>query len=92
MRAITRRLRLLEAELAPRVNPATQRPADILAERQRAGGHIHEPLDRASLNLPPGTHLNCRETLRLANQLRRERDRQRRATREGDIVARSIPA
>jgi hypothetical protein len=99
MRTITRRLGRLEEKLAPRVNPAMQRAADILAERQRRRGLIHEPLDWASLNLPPGTRLSCAETMRLAHQLRRKRDRERQqgagqiqSPKEGEIGSHNIPA
>lgn len=72
MRPVIRRLRQLEAKLVPPVDLRMQRAAEILDERRRLLGYTPEPLDWASLNLPPGTRLNNRETLRFALQLRRE--------------------
>jgi hypothetical protein len=99
MRAVIRRLRQLEEGLVPHVDSRLQRAADILAERQRRSGRIHEPLDWDSLILPPGTRLSCADTLRFARQLRLKRDREReqgarqaQSAMEGEIDAHNSPA
>jgi hypothetical protein len=77
-----RRLRRLEERRLPQVDLASQRAADLLQERRRrrleASGESEsfEELDWGSLNLPVGTRLNNRETLRLALQLRLKRYRE----------------
>jgi hypothetical protein len=81
MRAVITRLRRLEGSLAPKVDPVSQRKAEILQERQRrrleASGQTYEPLDWGSLSLPPGRCLSSAETARFACQLRLKRDRER---------------
>jgi hypothetical protein len=86
MRAIIRRLCLLEERLVPKIDLAAQRLSDILRERRRrrleaSGEPDDEPLDWGSLGLPPGTRLSESETLRLARPLiwKRNREREERA-------------
>ena len=87
MRAIIRRLCLLEERLVPKIDLAAQRLSDILRERRRrrleaSGERDDEPLYWGSLGLPPGTRLSESETLRLAHQLRLKRNREREGARQ----------
>jgi hypothetical protein len=87
MRALIRRLSLLEEVLVPKIDLAAQRLSDILRERRRrrleaSGEPEDEPLNWGSLGLPPGTRLSESETLRLAHQLRLKRNREREGARQ----------
>jgi hypothetical protein len=81
MKAMIRRLRLLEERCLPQVDLASHRLADLLRERRRrrleASGEPFDELDWASPGLPPGTRLSASETLRLARPLIRKRNRER---------------
>jgi hypothetical protein len=95
MRSIIRRVGQLEEKLtSPRVGPAIQRAVEIPDERRRRRSFLPEPLEWASLNLPPGTRVSHRETLRLGLDLQRKRDRESReaASKEGQIGAHDISA
>jgi len=78
MRAVVRRLRLLEERFVPQVDLASQRLADLIRDRRRrrleASG---QPFDDLVPESPaPGSRcLSVAETLRICRQRRLERGR-----------------
>jgi hypothetical protein len=81
MKAIVRRLARIEVRLAPTIDLASYRLADLLRERRRrrleASGQPFE--SRSPVSVSSGRVLSVAETLRLCRQ---ERSRRQRAARE----------
>jgi hypothetical protein len=80
MKAMIRRLRLLEERLVPQVDLASQRLADLLRDRRRrrleASGQPFEDLAPETMSTAPGSmRLSVAETLRMCRQRRPERGR-----------------
>jgi len=80
MRAVVRRLRLLEERFVPQVDLASHRVADLIRERRRrrleASGQPVEYLVSETMSPAPGSgRLSVAETLRICRKLRLERGR-----------------
>jgi hypothetical protein len=73
MKAMIRRLRRIEAHLAPKPNTVSQRAAQLLWERRRrradANGQPFEEPPPHTRTAPPGGYLSVAETLRRRRQL-----------------------
>jgi len=80
MKAILRRVGLLEDRLAPRESAASLRAASLLREfrrrRSEANGQPLEDWSRDDMSTTPGRFLSAAETLRLCRQLERNRQLQ----------------
>jgi hypothetical protein len=76
MKAVFRRRRRIEAQLAPKPNAVAQRAVEVLRERRRrraeASGEHFDELGRGRATPPPGGYLSAAETLQ-ARCLGRER-------------------
>jgi hypothetical protein len=77
MKAIFRRLRRIEARLAPLPDVASQRAAELIRERRRrrleAAGQPDEELPWHTVALLPGRRLSIAETIRIGRQLAQQR-------------------
>jgi hypothetical protein len=77
MKAIFRRLRRIEARLAPLPDVASQRAAELIRERRRrrleAAGQPYDELPWHTVALLPGRRLSIAETIRLGRQLAQQR-------------------
>ena len=81
MKAILRRVGVLEDRLAPRENAASRRAADLLWERrQRRLKDAGLPFETVKPQYSPGPHMSCAETLRMCRQERLARQRDERET------------
>jgi hypothetical protein len=80
MKAVIRRLRLLEERLVPQVDLASQRLADVLRDRRRrcleaSGQHFDDLVTDRVVPAPGDRYLSVAETLRMCRQERLERGR-----------------
>jgi hypothetical protein len=81
MKAILRRVGLLEERLVPKGNAALQRAAEILWERrQRRLKEAGLPFETVKPQYSPGPYISVAETLRRFRQERRARNRGERET------------
>jgi hypothetical protein len=75
MKAMFRRLRRIETQLAPEPNAAAQRAVELLRERRRrrleAAGQPFEELPSHTVTAP-GPRLSIEQTLRLRRQMAHE--------------------
>jgi hypothetical protein len=77
MKTMIRRLRRIEARLAPKPDVASERAAELIRERRRrrleAAGQPYEELPWHTVALPPGRRLSIAETIRIGRQLAQQR-------------------
>jgi hypothetical protein len=77
MKVMFRRLRRLEERVAPKLDVATQRVAELIRERRRrrleAAGQPYEELPWHTVAFPPGRRLSIAETIRIGRQLAQQR-------------------
>jgi hypothetical protein len=77
MKTMMRRLRRIEARLAPKPDAASERSAELIRERRRrrleAAGQPCEELPWQTVELSPGRRLSIAETIRIGRQLAQQR-------------------
>jgi len=78
MKAMIRRLRRIEARLAPKADVASERAAELIRERRRrrleATGQPYEELPWYTVALQPGRRLSLAETLLIGRTLAQQRN------------------
>jgi hypothetical protein len=78
MKTMMRRLRRIEARLAPKPDFASERLAELIRERRRrrleAAGQPYEELPWHPVELPPGRRLSIAETVRIGRKLAQHRN------------------
>jgi hypothetical protein len=78
MKTIIRRLRRIEARLAPEPDAASERAAELIRERRRrrleAAGQPYDELPWHTVALQPGRRLSLTETLLIGRKLAQQRN------------------
>jgi hypothetical protein len=73
MKTVIRRLRRIEARLAPNADTASERAAELIRERRRrrleAAGLPYNELPWDTVALPPGRRLSIAETVLIGRKL-----------------------